>query len=293
MAHSTFAKKDAYNNMADDDMTTIIGNNRVTVDLTGRTAIGGDFMPSAHALGTEFVGEDYVGLRNQTLPPMLTPGQMADRQHYMQQVNMRQPDATGATGAGPTGATGAGPTGAAGAGPTGATGAVPNGAAGAGPSSHLVPPMAPPSAAPAQDARTVWKTTRLGKLPGGVGFAMAGHPAVQNLLDQQFAQTQASGHTDALEAQQIAQLGMVLGQLRAQMQQQKASAPAIRVAAVPAEEEGGGVKWWIPVLIAAVFAAAMVAYAIHKGWLSFTRHTDASPIATTPVGTTRWLSRSK
>jgi hypothetical protein len=208
-SHGMAANKDAYNNIASDDMSTMFGNDRGSMDLTQRTAMGGDAMPSARMQSSEWIGEDHVR----------TPI-----------IEDRGTD-TGAP-------------------------------------ARIERKTTPPSSFKAE-----WQRARLARLPNTQ--ALAAHPTVRALLDQQFAAADTQ-----TEEEQMTQLGTVIGQINAQVQLQrvKQQQQALALAQTQAQQattvtkqaqipnnEGGIPMWWIAAGVAGIVAVALVLYAWSTG----------------------------
>lgn len=210
-SHGMTANKDAYNNIASDDMSTMFGNDRGSMDLTQRTAMGGDAMPSARMQSSEWIGED------------------------------RGTD-TGAP-------------------------------------ARIERRTTPPSSFKAE-----WQRARLARLPNIQ--ALAAHPTVRALLDQQFAAADTQ-----TEEEQMTQLGTVIGQINAQVQLQrvKQQQQALALAQTQAQQattvtkqaqipnnEGGIPMWWIAAGVAGIVAVALVLYAWSTGRFHAAKVTPAA-----------------
>lgn len=228
------ATKDAYNNIGDNgDMSTMFGNDRGSIDLTQRSAMGGDTMPSARMPGAEWIGDEQMPQPPQ-LPQLPQPSQ----------------------------------------------------------SPQLAQPQQPPNQA-AMKLKTDWQRARLERLPNGVGIALFAHPTVRALLDEQYLA--ANPHN---EAEQLARLGVVVGQLQEQLQTQRAKqqqakaqeAQEAQAVTKPGSHsgsnsktiqgDGGGIPmWWFAVGIAALISAALVVYAWSAGYFSswFASSVSSSP----------------
>lgn len=140
-----------------------------------------------------------------------------------------------------------------------------------------VPPPPPtPSAPPAPPTidRAEYKRILLSRVPAAQ--PLAGHPAMQMLLEKAAQQ----GVDPTIAAPHVAQLAHQLQFPPPPAAPSSAPpAPPAPAAPSPPATTHSQTPWWIPAAIALVFAGVLAVFAYHKGWLSLGR----KAVATTPA----------
>lgn len=323
MATSAFAKTDMYNTLeGDGDMSTIYGNGRATMDLTSRTATGGDVMPSAR-VSTEYSGDEYVGDHGAphstphpvALPPVALPlaaheteAAAAHKAQWKAQRLAEIPNGAGLAVANfPTvkstlerhyaesAAKATFEHGAPGVDDPAVVAKQRQELAGIVQSVHrhiaeesqalvkAVPELAPFANHPhvrllaTQKMYDLYQVMR-GDLTSGTRIQHLYAQQAKELAAKLHAHTQAQGHARVQAPPHAPPHVPPHAQGHAQRIHQAPSAVSQH-----AGEDKRVLPWWAPAAIAAAFAAALIAYAVYKGWLSFGRVPASTAVASAPA----------